>query len=364
MTGEALTRLGNNPGYARLGFVRAYYWGSFVDITYNGAARTAGATTSRCPRSRVRTRPASPPGATTWPTGHGRHADQQQGQEPGAARPVGRPPDGAGVDRLRLRRHSRTRTGRGRRRARRASTASRRSTRSTSGRPRSNTSWNQYSVMYRTNDFRLCQFADPKNPNFEKDLYEASTTPYEPYASKKEWELPPVIFDESQAAQNADTATSLSNHVKQSMAQFATGKKDINDDAAWDSYLKDMDKMGLACLPVQLPAGLRQPPEGLSTWRCSPAHAVAGTARIGEAKSDQRLPGHQHLPAGDVHARGAVPAGLRLQLVVLLGGGDQLRRGEAVARRVQRRCLPDDPARARARHRVPELAVLLGRGRV
>jgi len=241
MTGEAMTRLGNNPGYARLGFVRAYYWGSFIDITYKGGDRwrdyvpvppLEGPDQTRIAAwghyvaygtagMQISSKVTNPELLVQW-------ADHQMELETTVFGYGGTP--------------------------------NKNWTWAKAGQKGINdkqaiyaldiwpapvgTSWNQYSVMYRTNDFRLCQFADPKNPNFEKDLYEASTI-YEPFKSEKEWELPPVIFDEAQAAQNADTATSLSNHVKQSMAQFATGKKDINDDAAWDSYLKDMDKMGL-----------------------------------------------------------------------------------------------------------------------
>jgi putative aldouronate transport system substrate-binding protein len=244
MTTEALTRLGNNPGYPRLGFVRAYYWGSFIDITYNGGGKDRWRDYVPVPALQgpdktriaawghyvaygsaglqISSKVKNPELLVQW-------ADHQMELEATVF----------GYGGLKGKNWSWAKAGQ----------------KGINGKQAIyaldiwpapvNTSWNQYSIMYRTNDFRLCQYADPKNPNFEKDLYEASTTPYQPYASKKEWELPPVIFDESQAAQNADTATSLSNHVKQSMAQFATGKKDINDDAAWDSYLKDMDKMGL-----------------------------------------------------------------------------------------------------------------------
>lgn len=104
--------------------------------------------------------------------------------------------------------------------------------------------WDQNSTMYRSNDFRLGQYADPKAPSFEKDLYEASTV-YEPLAQPKEMQLPPLIFDESQAAQKADTAVAIESHVKQHLAKFSLGELDINDDAAWKAYTDKFEAMGL-----------------------------------------------------------------------------------------------------------------------
>ena len=243
MTTEAMTRLGNNPGYPRLGLVRAWYWGSFIDITYNGEGKDRW-------RDYV-----SVPGLEGPDGTHMCAWNYYQAFGTGGLQISSKVKNPELLVQWADAQMELTAT-----------------MYAYSGLPQKNwdwskagekgingkqaiywidtwpapvtTSWAQYSVMYRTDDYRLCQFVDAKNPNFEKDLYEASKE-YEPFATKKEWELPPVIFDESQAAQNADTATSLSNHVKQSMAQFATGKKDINDDGAWDSYLKDMDKMGL-----------------------------------------------------------------------------------------------------------------------
>jgi putative aldouronate transport system substrate-binding protein len=107
------------------------------------------------------------------------------------------------------------------------------------------TSWNQYSAMYRTNDFRLGQAADPKNPTFESALYHASQKPYFPYKEPKKMQLPPLIFSQADAAQIADISTSMTNQVNQAMAQFATAKLDIDDDGAWTKYTSAIDKIGL-----------------------------------------------------------------------------------------------------------------------
>ncbi len=105
-------------------------------------------------------------------------------------------------------------------------------------------SWSQYSIMYRSNDFRLGQYSNPDNPDFEQGLYEASTK-YEPFAQPKDFQLQPLIFDESSAAQKADTAAAIEKHVKQNLAKFAVGELDINDDAAWNGYTSAFDAMGM-----------------------------------------------------------------------------------------------------------------------
>lgn len=104
--------------------------------------------------------------------------------------------------------------------------------------------WSQHSVMYRSNDFRLGQYSDPDNPDFEQGLYEVSTE-YEPFAEPKEFQLPPLIFDESGAAQKAETAAAIEKHVEQHLAKFAVGELNIDDDAAWNGYVSAFDGMGL-----------------------------------------------------------------------------------------------------------------------
>ena len=57
---------------------------------------------------------------------------------------------------------------------------------------------------------------------------------------------PPLIFDESAAAQRSDTAVAISNHLRASLAKFATAELEIDDDRAWDDYVGTFDRLGLA----------------------------------------------------------------------------------------------------------------------
>ena len=107
------------------------------------------------------------------------------------------------------------------------------------------TSWNQYSLMYRSNDFRLGQEADPVDPTFEYRLQKEAEK-YEPFAVPQDQQLPPLIFDESAAAAKADTAASVYQAVRQGIAQFAVGEKNINDDGDWSAYTSSFDAMGMS----------------------------------------------------------------------------------------------------------------------
>lgn len=106
-------------------------------------------------------------------------------------------------------------------------------------------SWNQLSMMYRSLDFRNGQYVDPKRPNFEARLFEASQV-YQDAGEPIEQQLPPLLFDEATTAEVSDLQTTLENHVNQSMAKFSTGDLDINDDAVWNSYRDKLDQMGLS----------------------------------------------------------------------------------------------------------------------
>ena len=111
--------------------------------------------------------------------------------------------------------------------------------------PEDGTWWGQLGVGYRSNDFRLGEVVDPKNPTFEKPLYEETRKAYYPYRSEKSQQLPPLYMNEEQAAQTGEMAITIGNHVKQSQSKFIMGQLDVDDDAVWDTYVGTIDKMGL-----------------------------------------------------------------------------------------------------------------------
>lgn len=107
------------------------------------------------------------------------------------------------------------------------------------------TGWGQLHLYYFSTGFREGQRSNPEKPNYEKYLYDA-TKPYEQYKPTRANQLPKLIFNDTAAAEQATVQAAITPFVTQSLAEFATGKKDINDNAAWQSYLDTLDKMGVA----------------------------------------------------------------------------------------------------------------------
>ena len=57
--------------------------------------------------------------------------------------------------------------------------------------------------------------------------------------------LPPLKFTLAEAQKVGTSITDIRDYVQQAIAEFTVGTRDINNDAAWNAYLKDMDNMGL-----------------------------------------------------------------------------------------------------------------------
>ncbi|MEO8683381.1 MAG: hypothetical protein ABI414_00915 [Devosia sp.] len=55
-----------------------------------------------------------------------------------------------------------------------------------------------------------------------------------------------IWTDPATADELAQLQTNLQNYVTQANAEFVTGQRDINDDAAWASYLADIENLGAA----------------------------------------------------------------------------------------------------------------------
>ena len=102
-------------------------------------------------------------------------------------------------------------------------------------------------LYYFSLDYRNAAYSDPKAPDFEKLLYDASL-PYKDQAPKPEMQLPKLIFSDDVAAQHADLSKTIGDHVKQSFAKFCTGELNPADDAAWKTYTDAFSKMGLQTL--------------------------------------------------------------------------------------------------------------------
>lgn len=103
--------------------------------------------------------------------------------------------------------------------------------------------WDQTTLGFRSADFRLGE-RRASDEDLEVWLYEQSTK-LEPYAQPLESVIPPLYFSAEQAQELADLRTTLERFVAESVANFTLGNSDINDDAQWESYLQQLEQMGL-----------------------------------------------------------------------------------------------------------------------
>lgn len=106
-----------------------------------------------------------------------------------------------------------------------------------------NTQWSQANLSYRTDAFRLGEKRQ-SDGDLEVWLYDQSKK-LEPYAQKVENVVPPLYFSAEQAQELADVEATITRFVDESMSRFINGDDNINDDAAWQTYLDTLEQMGL-----------------------------------------------------------------------------------------------------------------------
>jgi hypothetical protein len=56
--------------------------------------------------------------------------------------------------------------------------------------------------------------------------------------------IPPAVFNDADSKRVSDIKAILDPYLQQSIAEFVTGVRDINSDAAWNAYLADLDRLG------------------------------------------------------------------------------------------------------------------------
>ena len=65
-----------------------------------------------------------------------------------------------------------------------------------------------------------------------------------PFATPVETLIPPLAMEEADTKRIGDINAVLNTTLDQAMVQFVTGAKDIKSDAAWNTFLADMDRVG------------------------------------------------------------------------------------------------------------------------
>ncbi len=112
-----------------------------------------------------------------------------------------------------------------------------------------NTAWRSLAQYYNPVEFRNAQVAPTDiytSAGYERRLLQASEL-YAPHAPEEEAVFPYYTLwpDLETAAELADLQTNITTYITQAEAEFATGQRDVRDDAEWDAYLSDLDGLGL-----------------------------------------------------------------------------------------------------------------------
>lgn len=81
----------------------------------------------------------------------------------------------------------------------------------------------------------------PADGHYEQMLYDVTVNDYWPY--KAEDSVPPLYMEDDVASEFAELQTMLVDYCNEAASQFITGVRDI--DAEWDSYLDELNRLGL-----------------------------------------------------------------------------------------------------------------------
>lgn len=112
-----------------------------------------------------------------------------------------------------------------------------------------NASWSQVLHNFRSAEWRLGEVASSEENYYlragmETRLYDA-TTLYEPHYTQ---DIAPVniYISADKAKEYSDIKTAIYEYMYECTARFITGDMNINDDGQWDSYVNELEKMGLS----------------------------------------------------------------------------------------------------------------------
>ena len=88
------------------------------------------------------------------------------------------------------------------------------------------------------------QFA-PDGSGEEAHYYALVKEKYQPYAISADEMLPILFYDEDEAAKIAQYQATINTYVNESIARFIIGDLDINSDADWDGFKRELEKLGV-----------------------------------------------------------------------------------------------------------------------
>jgi putative aldouronate transport system substrate-binding protein len=112
--------------------------------------------------------------------------------------------------------------------------------------PPHNKTWHDINPIYRGLDMTYGRvgLTNPYDPNNRVSQFGAIH--YKLYTGKYPEKILPFLrysLDDAQAL--SEPITNVNEYVKQAIAEFVSGTRDINSDSAWNTYLKDLNNMGL-----------------------------------------------------------------------------------------------------------------------
>jgi putative aldouronate transport system substrate-binding protein len=127
-----------------------------------------------------------------------------------------------------------------------------------------NVSWDSWNPMVRNSKFRLGEQAtgadiaqkwiasgDPAlkaqlvgNPSYNEEQNYFFTLPGMKYEIPAAYFIPPIAMSEADNAAFGDINGPLATFVEQASVEFITGARDINNNAAWNAYLAELDRLG------------------------------------------------------------------------------------------------------------------------
>lgn len=105
--------------------------------------------------------------------------------------------------------------------------------------------WNQVGNYLQSTAVRTGAQRTDEGFNLEVSLFDETQWNYEPYTPPMSMIVPPLTFSEAQGAEISELETSLKAYVDESIARFIVGDLDINSDADWNAYLKELDMIGV-----------------------------------------------------------------------------------------------------------------------
>lgn len=113
----------------------------------------------------------------------------------------------------------------------------------------SNASWRSMGQYWDSLEYRNSQVVPEEvySPDgYERRLLNA-TKEYEPFAPDESVVFPSEKLwpDPDTSAEVAELQTNIATYITQAQAEFVTGQRDVNDDAIWQSYIDDLNGLGL-----------------------------------------------------------------------------------------------------------------------